>query len=67
MDNYTLYSNGEMNLTMSGDKKLDEYLRIITDPKHKKGSITYNLEKMSFMQFESFQVKSPFVAFRKAL
>ena len=49
MDNYTVDDKGNMKLTMSGNKKLNEYLRITVDPKYKKGSVTYNLEKVSLL------------------
>ena len=50
MDNCTVDANNKLKLTMSGNKKLNQYLRLIVNSKQQKGSVTYNLEKVSIIR-----------------
>lgn len=50
MDNCKEDADGKLQLTTSGMKKMAEYLDLIVNPVNKKGSVTYNLEKMSMFR-----------------
>ena len=50
MDNCVVTGNDTLRLTPSGSKKLNQYLRLVTNANGKEGSVTYNLEKMSFLK-----------------
>ena len=50
MDNCKEDADRKLQLTTSGMKKMAEYLDLIVNPVNKKGSVTYNLEKMSMFR-----------------
>lgn len=50
MDNCVEDEQKNLKLTLSGRKKIAEYLNLVVNPLNKNGSVTYNLEKMSLFR-----------------